>query len=280
MTVFSRQPQRRREDSLDEKAEIDEIVIDAKASRGNVTMSPVPDDAYFLLQKHGPAMSIQGCRQALLIVATVLSILVVFFHEAHEFILWFAVAFIPTVIFISLVNRDAFVLLEKKAPSNKVNLFNPFFTVSIALCFRGLYDYPDTNYSENSLRSFLIVGSTAVAICVVIFYSVKISGFGAVAVVSFFLSFFLVEYINATPPFSEEVVHRGKINRKYTSPRSRSHSIVIATPKGLIHAKTSLTEYGKYRVGDWACVKQKIGKLGLIIRWTSSCTKPNPSFNP
>lgn len=275
MNVVAYPPEKRRDSSLNDRAEIDEIVIDAKASRGSVVESPIPDDAYFVLQKHQPSKNIQGCKRALLTIAFVLSVLVVFFPETHELTPWLAVAFIPTVIIISLFNREAFVLLEKDTPLNKVNLFGPFLIVSMSLCFRSFFEYPDTNYSENSLRSFLICGGAAVVISVAVFSSIKTSNFGVAAVVSFCLSFFLVEAINAIPPFSEEAVHRGKITRKYTSSRPSSHSIVIESPTGVVHAKTSLVEYEKYRVGDLACAKQKTGRLGLIIRWASSCTTPN-----
>lgn len=262
--MHSHPSEKQQESPVDVQTETDEIISDAKASRGSVT-STMPDDAYFIPQEHKLSKSIQMSSRALFAIAVVLSLLVVFYPKARGLTPWIAVAFISIVTGISIFKRDVFALLEKDSPSNRVNLFEPFVLISMTLCFRGLSDYPDTNYDENSLRELLIGGEIAAVISLAIFSAIRTSRFGPIVGISFFLSFFLVHAINAIPPFREEVVHRGKIVSKDTSSRPRSYSIVIKTTSGKINAKTSRARYEKYRVGDFACVKEKIGRLGLTI---------------
>lgn len=226
--------------------------------------------------------NIRRYRQGLLAIAILLSALVIFYPEVHPLTPWVVLAFIPIVIIISFFKREAFVLLENDAPLNKINLLGPFLFVSIALCLHAFSEYQDTNYSKNSasFQDLLIFCGVPAAIGFVIFCSIKSAKFGVAVVVAFPLSFFLTEAINSTPPFSEEVEYRGNIIRKYTSLRPVSHSIVIETAAGEVHTKTSSIEYKNYRVGDLACAKQKTGRLGWVMRWSSPCTTSNPSLKP
>lgn len=121
------------------QADLDEIVSDAKGYRESVAERVLSVDQGYALDKNGNSKGARRFTWGLRLFVFVFSVIVVFFPEATNLVPWLAVAFIPVVIFISFFQRDTFVLLEKKASCNKVNLFGPFVWVSMALCLNSLF---------------------------------------------------------------------------------------------------------------------------------------------
>lgn len=270
MSVLNRFEKVRRESSFDKQAELDEIFSDAKGYRESVAERVLSVDQGYTLDIHGNSKGVRRFTWGLRLFAFVLSVMVVFFPEANNLASWLAVAFIPAVIFISFFKRDTFVLLEKRAPCNKVNLFGPFMSVSTALCLNGLFYYPGTGYNEELLRCLILIACIALVVIAFLFFSIKVAGLGAVTVVSLFLSFFLLIAVNSIPPFSEEVHYHGNISRKHTNYRSPP-TIYIQMPNDKIVVYVSRSQYDKYQVGDLACAYQKTGRLGLIVRRATTC---------
>lgn len=96
-----------------------------------------------LSKRNDPTMPL---RTTYAFIALILCVWVVFFPLPYYWAIGTAIAFIPALILVSLIDRARFSLEDpSRSNGNTVNLFTPFFFVSAALALRTMANFQTTS---------------------------------------------------------------------------------------------------------------------------------------
>lgn len=207
-------------------------------------------------------------RLAIAFIALILCVWVVFLPRPYYWAIGAAFAFVPALVFGSLIERAPFSLVDpSRSDGNTINLFYPFFFVSGALAWRTMADFQTTS----DLDLLRLTVPVAFFLALLAWVVIKKTSFPAALVFAVMYALPLVVQINDIGPPSGEVVFKGLIYRKYSSIKPVTYTIVIRSGSEEKHVRVSKRAYSNYSLVSPVCVKEVKGWLGISTRFPVRC---------
>ena len=184
-----------------------------------------------------------------------------------------AFSFTPLLLLlVGLLGRERFQLLGTVGLTGaRIELSLPLMVVIAASAWRSICDFRSSNYSENTLPELAWIIPTSLLMSLLMRVSIRKTSFYAALFFSFLYVFPIIEYANTLGPTDSKKSFKGVISRKYPSYKLSGDSIVVRINNEEKHVKVSRKRYEQFEIGDFACVEEEKGWLGIVIRWSSPC---------
>lgn len=193
-----------------------------------------------------------------------------------------AFSFVPLLLLlIGLLGRERFQLLGTVGlPGARIELTSPLLVIIMASSWRSLCDFRSSSYSENTLTELAWIIPISLLLSLSIRVAIRKTPFYVALILSLYYVFPIIEHANNLGPRDSEKSFKGVISRKYPSYRWSGDSIVVRINNEEKHVKVSRKRYEQFEIGDFACVEEEKGWLGIVIRWSSPCAGlPDRSFD-